>query len=136
MKTWPIWVAMCLMVLASGGYVAAKHFWRGETLSARQVKEKWGDASFQADTFRAGSEETRAKMAYDLMKNSKKFIGKDRAEIRAILGDFDGFYFSDMFPTYIIATAKKAGDSTWQIVFILDRNEKVSEIIVHKNCCD
>ena len=126
----------CLVVLCSGGYVAAKHFWRGETKSLSQVKAKWGDAPFQSEAFKAGGEEVRAKMAFNLLKNSKKFIGKDRAEIRETLGDFDGFYFSDMFPTYIIETAKKNGDSTWQIVFLLDRNEKVSEIIVHKNCCN
>ena len=123
-----------LVLLA--GFVLAKHFWRGETLKKQQVCSKWGEVNFNAKKFREGDEKVRAKMACSLLKNQKQFMGKDRYDIRKELGDHDGFYFTDMFPAYMIHTAKKIGEDSWQIVFLLNRDEKVSEIIVHKNCCE
>lgn len=123
-----------ISLLTSG--VVAKHFWRGETMATKNVCKNWGEAPFQVDRFRLEDEVVRAKMACSLLKNQKLFIGKDRAQIRNELGDHDGFYFSDMFPAYMIQSAKSKGEDSWQLVFLIDRKEKVSEIIVHKNCCD
>lgn len=77
-----------------------------------------------------------ASMTCSLLKNQKKFIGKWYYEIRDLLGPHSGYYFSEFFPTYLIESAKKKGKDSWQIVFLLDRKQKISEIIVHKNCCD
>lgn len=68
--------------------------------------------------------------------SSKELFGKGAAEIRALLGDWDGYYWSDAFPAYIIKDGRLDHGDTWQIVFLLDRRWKTSEIIVHKNCCD
>ncbi len=114
----------------------AKHFWRGETLSQSKVEARWGTAEFDSEAFKKAEISDRAKMAANLLRNQKSFVGKKRSEIRKELGSFDGFYFSDMFPTYIIQRGKNHQEETWQIVFLLDRKENVSEIIVHKNCCD
>ena len=75
-------------------------------------------------------------MACSLIKEQKLFIGKDNSEIRKELGNYSGYYFSDMYPTYIIQRGKNHQEETWQIVFLIDRNEKISDVIMHKNCCD
>ncbi len=75
-------------------------------------------------------------MAQSILKNKNKFVGKPIQDIHAEFGRHDGFYFSDWIPAYIIQDAKKKGDDVWQIVFTPDKHKKVSDIIVHKNCCD
>jgi hypothetical protein len=52
-----------------------------------------------------------------------------------LLGDFNGYYFSDVYPTYLINEPQKKGDDVWQLVFLLDKNRLISSVIVHKNCC-
>ena len=73
-------------------------------------------------------------MAYSLIK-SEKYLGKSVSEIRQELGDPDGYYFSDTYPAYIITDAVNKGVDVWQIVFLIDKNRKISEVVVHKNCC-
>ncbi|MEK7358280.1 MAG: hypothetical protein AAB250_17670 [Bdellovibrionota bacterium] len=124
------------VICLSAGVVTAKHFWRGVTMAKPQVASRWGQAPFDEQKFKSGNEKSRASMAFSILSNQKKFVGKDRTEIRSELGDFDGFYFSDMFPTYLIESGTTPGQDSWQLVFLLDRDEKVSEVIVHKNCCD
>jgi hypothetical protein len=131
-----IFIVIALPLIFYGLRSTAKHFWRGDTLSTSKVCKKWGEAAFNENQFLNGDEKVRAKMACSILKNQKQFIGQSRLEIRKKLGDFDGFYFSDMFPAYIIESGKTREQDTWQIVFMLDRKEKISEIIVHKNCCD
>ncbi len=119
-------------------YIKAKHFWRGETMSLKKVCKTWGSLPLDIAKFKQAEEDeaTRAKMTCSLLKNKKNYIGKDTTEIRKLFGDYSGYYFSDMIPTYIIKSAKKKGQDTWQIVFLIDNQEKISKIIVHKNCCD
>lgn len=110
----------------------------GETISTENVCERWGNASMDLEKFKAATndETVRAKMACSLLKNQKRFIGKSRPEIWEILGRHDGFYFNEMSPAYIIESAKTKDDSTWQILFRLDRNHRISGVVVHQNCCD
>ena len=130
-------IFILLVSFISFGIVAkTKNFWRGEFLPTEKVCDKWGKMAFDGEKFKSASESDRAKMACDLIKNQKKFLNKDRAEIRKLLGDYDGFYFSDMFPSYMIETAKADGQDSWQIVFLLNKKEAVKDIVVHKNCCD
>ena len=107
-------------------------------MSIKKVCKRWGEKPFDLRKFKGASdnESVRAQMACSLLKQQKNFIGKYRWKIREMFGDYDGHYFSDMFPTYMIEIAKKRGEKSWQIVFLIDRKEKISEIIVHKNCCD
>ena len=69
------------------------------------------------------------------MMRSADYVGMHRLEIGPLFGDFTGYYFSEMVPTYLIEVAKTKADDTWQIVFLFDRDQKVTKIVVHKNCC-
>jgi hypothetical protein len=103
-------------------------------MSLTRVEKKWGQSNFSAEKFKAGDKQVRASMAFSLIKQ-KKYIGKSILDIRAELGDFDGYYFSDVYPTYLINEPQKKGEDVWQLVFLLDKNKLVSSVIVHKNCC-
>ena len=125
-----------ILAICCTGVGVAKHFWRGETMDLKAVCKKWGDFPFDAKKFRDGDEASRAQMSCGVLKNQKLFVGKDRASIRKELGDHDGYYFTDMFPAYIVLSGKDKTEDTWQLVFLLDRDQKISEIIMHKNCCN
>ena len=115
-----------------------KHFWRGDAISIKEVCEKWGETPFNLTTFKNAStnESVRANMTCFLLKNQKKYHGIERHKIREIFGPYSGHYFKDVIPTYLIDVAKDRDQDTWQIVFLSDRNYKIANIIVHKNCCD
>lgn len=130
----PPFILFLSLVLITMSYAFAQHFWRGELMPLKKVEEKWGQAEFFAEKFKLASPVEKAKMAYSLIKN-KKYIGKSVLEIRQELGDPDGYYFSDIYPAYIITDSPNKGDDVWQIVFLLDKNKKISEVVVHKNCC-
>ena len=101
----------------------------------QKVKQTWGGADFSAEKFKTALPSEKAKMAYSLI-NNKKYIGKSVLEIREELGDPDGYYFSDLYPAYKITDPPlQKGDDVWQIVFLIDKNKKISEVVVHKNCC-
>ncbi len=118
-------------------YAKTWHFWRGELMSLKTVCERWGEESLDIAKFKLSedNEPVRAKMTCSLLKNQKKYIGIDSGEIRKIFGDPTGHYFSDMFPAYIIESAKTREKDSWQIVFLINRKEQISKIVVHKNCC-
>ena len=118
-------------------YAKTWHFWHGDLMSKKKVCKRWGETPLDIAKFKLSEENEplRAKMACSLLKNQKKYIGTDRGKIRKIFGDYTGHYFSDMFPTYIIERAKTKGQDSWQVVFLLDRKERISKIVVHKNCC-
>ncbi|MCY4321235.1 MAG: hypothetical protein OXC37_02355 [Bdellovibrionaceae bacterium] len=128
-------------IISLSSCVQAKHFWRGDLMSIKKVCKKWGNNILDVSKFKsvAGNkdeEAIRAKMTCSLIKNQKQYIGKNTLEIRKSFGNYTGHYFSDIYPTYIIQTAKTNKQNTWQIVFFIDRKRKVSKIVVHKNCCD
>lgn len=133
MKKKPIILFLSLTLVAVS-YVFAQHFWRGELMSLKKVEKKWGQSEFSAERFKTAPPSEKAKMAYSLIK-SKKYIAKSVIDIRQDLGDPDGYYFSDIYPAYIITDSQKKGDDVWQIVFLLDKNRTISEVVVHKNCC-
>lgn len=111
-----------------------KHFWRGETISLESAKSKWGSEEFNASIFKKNYK-NRTKMAVTIV-TKKILIGKSIKEVRDLLGEHDGYYFSDQTPAYIIYDGSKSGEDTWQIVCLLDKNSAVEEVIFHKNCCD
>ena len=113
------------------------HFWGGELMSQKKVCKRWGKEPFSAEKFKANEDPSvRAKMACSLLKNQKMYIGIDSGEMRKILGNYSGHYFNEAFPTYLIEIAKKMGDDSWQLVFLIDRQERIAKIVVHKNCCE
>lgn len=113
----------------------AQSFWGGKTMSAREVKAKWGDEKYDAKKFKDGGYEHKAKMAYSIMQD-KSLIGKTFMEIREIFGPPEGFYFIDTYPAYIITRGKDRSEDTWQIVFRIGDGYKVRDIIMHRNCCE
>ena len=120
----------------SAGFVLAKQLWRGKLMTTTEVCKKWGEKEFDAKAFKNATPDLRASMTCSLLKNQKPFIGKDISEIREILGDHDGYYFSDMYPAYLIQVGKNHTEESWQIVFMIDKDDDIKEIVVHKNCCD
>lgn len=121
---------------ASFSLLADHPIWRGKTLSAEETAKRWGKTELDIERFKNGDEKIRASMAYSLLQNKPKFTEKFVTEIRALFGNPDGFYFKDVFPAYIIQTAKTHEQETWQIVFVLNSQRHVKDIIVHKNCCN
>lgn len=120
------------LVSIFGAAVFASNPWLGKTMSKEEIKKRWGVAEFDAEKFKGGDQELRAKMTYSLI-TSGALKGLTAKEIREKLGDFSGHYFSEAYPTYMISEAK---DESWQIVFLIDKNRKTKGVIVHKNCCD
>jgi hypothetical protein len=120
--------------LIIGSIVFAQHFWHGETMSITEAKKKWGNEVFDPKQFKSGNIDVRAKMAASLAAD-KRYIGKSPLNIREDLGDPDGYYFSDVFPAYLIQEGKNNKEESWQIVFLLDRGRKIEKTIIHKNCC-
>lgn len=125
-----------LTTLGAGAITAARTLWRGALMKPALVEKHWGHDPFLPEKFKNGTPQIRAKMAFDLLKQQKRYVGKSATEIRNELGDWDGYYFTDIFPAYLIEIAPTHDKDSWQIVFFLDRSKKVEEVAVHKNCCD
>ncbi|MBO9665768.1 MAG: hypothetical protein J7501_03030 [Bdellovibrio sp.] len=130
-----IFIPLFVAVLCGIAFAGVKHFWRGETMNLKQAEKRWGSESFDAQKFKTSSTNERAKMVVSIIK-TKALIGKNRLEIRDLLGAQDGYYFTDMYPAYIIFEDPKSDGETWQIVGLLDKEYKVKEVIIHKNCCN
>jgi len=126
---------LLIVILLNSSQLLAKHFWGGKTMSAAEVKMKWGDQQFNEASFQKGDATLKAKMAYSLIKNPKAFLGKSGVDIQKALGQHDGFYYKDVFPAYLIQIGKNKNEESWQIVFELDSKRNVVDIFVHKNCC-
>lgn len=117
------------------GFASMSSLVRGETLSQSQVEKKWGQREFHEKSFREASLAERASMAASLLSKKKDFLGKKAPEIRTQLGDFSGHYFSESYPTYLIQKGSEKSPESWQLIFLIDRQDKVRDIVVHKNCC-
>ena len=111
-------IVIVLAIIFSIG-LYAQSFWGGKTLSARDVKNRWGNEKLDIEKFKSGSYDVKSKMAYSIITD-KSFIGKSYDDIRKTFGENDGFYFVDTFPTYIIQRGKNHSEETWQIVFRMD----------------
>ena len=133
MKLKNIFLSLTLAVCSA---FAMKHFWRGATLSEAEVAKRWGTSELNTNKFKTGDEKVRASMAYSILKNQKALRGKFVVDLRNDFGRPDGFYFSDVFPAYMIQRGQGDQDESWQLVFLPNKERKVEDIIVHKNCCD
>jgi hypothetical protein len=109
---------------------------RGETLSFEAAKKKFGTLDYSSESFKRAGLEQRSKMAASIVQQKSNFIGLDRTTIRKRLGDYSGFYVSGMYPTYLIQETSETINEAWQLVFLIDINGKVSDVIIHKNCCN
>ena len=98
--------------------------------------KKWGSAPFNEKKFSvAGAEDpgVRAKMTCSLLKNQKKYVGRNVDEVIKLFGQRSGYYFSDTVPTYLIQVGKTVKEESWQIVLLVDRKDNISKIIVNEN---
>jgi hypothetical protein len=129
-------IAFVSVLLFSATALCIQHFWRGKTMSVSEAEKRWGAIPFDAAKFKDADLKTRASMAASLKKKEQDFKGKNVEEIRKELGPTSGFYFSDVYPTYLIQTGKTNKEETWQIVFLLNKERRAESIIIHKNCCD
>ena len=129
-----VFIALCLSI----AYGVKKLYLQPmELMSLKEVCRRWGKQPLDVAKFKAAknNRSVRAKMACSLLKNQKKYIGWDSLKIRETFGDGSGYFFSESFPTYLINKPKEGNREVWQILFFVDGNHTVSEIVVHKNCC-
>jgi len=124
-----------LFALLSESSLGAALRSRFATLNYSQVVKKWGSMPFDPVKFKKSEINERAPLAASILKEKKSYFGKTVRELREIFGTPDGFYHLDWNPAYLIHEAKDENDATWQLVFLIDKDRKVSDIIVHKNCC-
>ena len=103
-------------------------------MTLSEAKHKWGARPFTAKAFKEGSTRQRAEMAVKLIER-KHFVGKTRGQVQDELGPFSGRFWSHTVPTYMIEEGWTKGVNSWQLVFLLDDDGKVSEVRIHKNCC-
>ncbi len=115
---------------------AAQNYLRQEKFMALQeIKKRWGDAPFSPNAFKTAAVNVRAKMAHDLIRR-KALVGKSASEIKALLGPTSGYFWSERVPTYFIEEGWSQKKDSWQLVFLIDANERVTEVRVHRNCCE
>ena len=109
-----------------------------EFMDTNEVCQRWGERPLDVPAFKAAvhDEKVRGNMACSLLRNQKDYIGKDPGEIRNSFGFPDGYYVSDYYDAYIIESAETIEQDSWQILFLVNRTGNVSEIVVHRNCCD
>ena len=143
MKRWVKFAVLGVFVLSllcAGLYAGAQHFLRRDFLGVSEVCRRWGERPLDVVAFRSWERGklTRAAMACSLLKNQDDYVGMDRSEIITLFGETSGYYQSETHPTYMIVVPKTRGQDAWQIVFLMGSNGsdwKVSEVVVHKNCC-
>ncbi len=119
--------------------VVAMPFWslHGGYMNTNKVCQRWGDLPLDIEEFRAAdeNERSRAEMACSLLGQQDRFIGMHRLEILELFGDSNGYYGTEMTPTYLIETARSRDQDSWQIVFLINKDRLIRRIVVHKNCC-
>ena len=53
--------------------------------------------------------------------------------LATVVGNHTGYYYTESLPTYLIEIAPTRAQDSWQIVFLRDRDRKVSEFVIYKN---
>ena len=137
MKRKLIFIFFILITSISILYLSGFYFKYREFMGVKEACKRWGEQGLDPIQFKFADEDEskRAGMVCSLIRNKKKYIGKNGLEIRNLFGDYSGHYFSEMYPAYLIESAKKDGEDSWQIVFLINKEGKVKDIVVHKNCC-
>lgn len=107
---------------------------RNEMMDPSAAAKRWGNIKFDIEKFKTGSLDLRSKMAADLV-SSRPFVGMTNEEVKGKLGAFTGYYWSHRFPAYLIEEGWKEHKDSWQLVFLVNRENKVVDVKIHKNCC-
>lgn len=103
-----------------------------KTMSYDEASKRWGSVEFKSVDFKNGSITTKAKMAASILKNTP-FKNKSVTDVWAALGRHDGYYQNDVVPAYIIDDKE---NDVWQVVFLVDSDRNITDVIIHKNCCE
>lgn len=132
-------LSLSLLFAAAGSYLIADEglFFREEFMTVSEVCQRWGDGSLDVEAFRSAEDDepARAAMACSLLKSQADYVGMHGLEIKRLFGDFTGWFWNERQPTYLIEVATTKADDSWQILFLHDRDWKVTKIVIHKNCC-
>lgn len=92
----------------------------------------WPSASFNAQSFRSGTNSDRASMVADIIE-SKRFIGRKCNSVREELGEATGdYYVSDSNITYRLTNK---GSADWILTFLCAKNGTVERVFIRKSCC-
>lgn len=119
----------CLVCFGGDSFVEKQTY-----MPPSEGRARFGSAPLDAAAFRKGTLKQRAAMAYSITQD-KNLLGKSSTEIMNLLGRTDGHYWNGNIPAYFIHKSSDAPREAWQLVFLLDENNKVLEIKIHKNCC-
>src|SRR5205823_1673275 len=103
-------------------------------MNVSDASKRWGNKTFSPESFMKGSIEERAAEAADLVKK-QTLVGKTADEVVQMLGPTSGYFWSDHFPTYFVEEGWSKKKDSWQLIFLLNSDDKVTEIKIHKNCC-
>jgi hypothetical protein len=106
-----------------------------EFMDLQKANQVFGSNKVDLKKFISGDFRERGGQAAAICRD-KSFIGKSVAEIRNILGKSDGYFWTDHIPAYIIGNGNLKDGSRWQIVFLINEDKKISEVKIHKNCCN
>lgn len=93
-----------------------EEFYRSQKFfSLDEAEKRYGKEKFDSSRFQSGNWKVRSKMAVNMIE-SKVLIGKTDAEVRAMLGPPDGFFWVENIPGYIIEDGRETKKVHAQIV--------------------
>lgn len=127
-----ILISLCFTWIVYGNTKSYLDKW--EYMTPQSAEKRWGHKVFSAEAFKSATPQERATMSSDLI-TKKIFIGKTAEYVRSQLGATSGYFWSDHIPTYFIEEGWSQKKDSWQLVFLLDKNDRVTEVKIHKNCC-
>ena len=125
-----ILIGLGIAVVAGGVTVSRLSPFAGKVLTPVEIQEKWGSQPFDSKKFSSEDLKMRASMAHSIVASKENYMGKTGDEIREIFGYADGHYVNERFPSYVLEIGSKKSPETWQLVFMVDRDLKVNDVIV------
>ncbi len=128
-------ILIVLSLIVTGSLIAKNYkniFYKGHFISAKEAEKRWGKINIELEKWKTANIADRAKMASSIVINKKNFIGKTNLEIKQIFGDYDSYYINDPVPAYTIQENSPAGGERWDLVFLIDKDNKVFDIKIHR----
>lgn len=130
-----ILLLVALSLIIAGSLIAKNYksfFYKGTFISAKEAEKRWGKTDINLDKWKTATITERAKMVSSIVANKKDFVGKTNLEIKQIFGNYDSYYINDPVPAYTIQENSPAGGERWDLVFLIDKNNKVFDIKIHR----
>jgi len=136
MKKIYLFISLVFVICIAVTLFAANYtnlFYKGTFLNEKDVIAKWGSEEFTENRWKTSTIPERTRMVASLLRNKQKYIGKTNIEIREIFGDPDSHYLSEALPAYTIQENTPAGGERWDVVFLINKENKIIDIRVHRN---